>query len=287
MSPVWATWIYTVLLKPAPIRALAHKVICRFIPAEIQVGEATLVLNRDDAIVSGNLALGCYETFNLELFQKLVRPGMFVIDVGANIGVYSAIAAKKVGPTGRVIAIEPDPTACSFLTLTKKRNAFTNLTIVQKAAGATSGPTLLYLCKSNKADHRTYGDAKSRATISIEMATLDSVVSELQVPQVDVLKIDTQGFELSVAQGMGQLLDRNQEIRILMEFWPWGIARAGGSPAKLLEFFSVRGFAISVIDANKKRLVRLHTFDSILNLTLERQHANLYLERSPPPSAAK
>ena len=93
MPPKLAAWIYTVLLKPAPIRALAQRVICRFIPEEMPVRGVSLVLNQDDAIVSGNLALGCYETYNLDIFESLLRPGMCVVDVGANIGLYSAVAA--------------------------------------------------------------------------------------------------------------------------------------------------------------------------------------------------
>lgn len=280
LPPSWAGWIYTVLLKPAPIRALARKLICLVIPPEIEIKGVTLILNRRDAIVSGNIALGCYETYNLELFEGLVRPGMCVLDVGANIGLYSAIAARKVGPGGRVIAMEPDAANCSFIERTKERNGLTNLVIIEKAAGQMCGDTFLYLCETNTADHRIYDVDQSRVKVPIKMATLDSVVSELGIPQIDVLKIDTQGFEFFVAQGMRQLVEQNRDIRILMEFWPWGLTKSGGSPLQLLEFFSARGFAISSIDSDQNRLVRLQSFDSILNLTLERQHANLYLERS-------
>jgi len=253
--------------------------ICLFIPEEIQVSGAIVVLNRNDAIVSGNLALGCYETYNVELFETLVKPGMNVLDVGANIGLYSAVAARRVGPTGRVIAVEPDPTNCGFLRRTRDRNDFANLTIVEKAAGASSGPAVLHLCRTNKADHRTYGGDNSRQTIGIDMATLDSIVESETLPSVDVIKIDTQGFELFVAQGMTALLSGNPRVRILMEFWPWGISRAGGSPRDLLDFFTARGFEVSIIDDSRRQVARADSFDELLTLTLERQHANLYLQQ--------
>lgn len=284
VSPRWAEWLYTVILKPAPLRSLARKLICLVIPEEIEMSGVTLVLNRDDAIVSGNIALGCYETYNLELFEKLLRPGMCVLDVGANIGLYSAIAARMVGTGGRVIAIEPEPTNCSFLRRTKERNGLANLTILQKAAGAESGETFLYLSSTNKADNRIFGD-ESRAKIRVELTTLDSIVTDEQVTRVDVLKIDTQGFELHVARGMEKLLEANHDLVIMMEFWPWGIAHSGGDPAELLQFFASRGFVISVIDATRKQIIPLNTFESILKLTLERQHADLYLERSKIRSA--
>ena len=273
------------MLKPyPPLRSLVQKLICLFIPEEIEISGVTLVLNRDDAIVSGSLTLGCYESYNMKLFEKLLRPGMGVIDVGANIGLYSAIAARIVGPNGRVIAIEPDATNCSFLRRTKERNGLANLTILQKAAGAKSGPTFLYLSSTNKADHRTYGD-DSRARVRVEMTTVDSIVKDEQLSTTDVLKIDTQGFELFVAHGMNELLEANRDLTIIMEFWPWGIVRSGGSPEQLLEFFSSRGFGISVIDDTRKEIIALDSFESILNLTLERQHADLYLERPARNSA--
>ena len=278
LPPAWAAWIYTVILKPAPVRALAQKVICLFIPDQLRIGGVDLALNRDDAIVSGNLALGCYETYNLAVFENMLRPGFCVVDVGANIGLYSAIGAKRVGPSGRVVAVEPDATNCSFIRLTRERNHLDNLVVIEKAAGAVSGPALLHLCRTNKADHRSYGDGQ-RETVAIEMTTLDSLYSELQLPPVDILKVDTQGFELFVARGMEQMLETSPDVNVLIEFWPWGITKAGGSPKELLEFFTDRGFTIWEIDDYRKELRRLDTFDSILELTLERQHANLYMKR--------
>ena len=279
LPPAWAAWIYTVVLKPQILRKAAQRIICYLIPPEIELGGVNLVLNQDDAIVSGNLALGCYETFNVELFESLLRPGMCVMDVGANIGLYSAIAAHKVGSAGTVIAIEPDATNCSFIARTKERNGFANLSIIQKAAGAVNGKAALHLSKMNKADHRTYGGDQSRTSISVEMTTLDSLSAELRLSQVDVLKIDTQGFEAFVAEGMKELIRRSPDIHILMEFWPWGIGRAGGSASELLDFFTSREFTISIIDDYKKKIDRLDHFGEILRLSLERQHVNLYLRR--------
>jgi FkbM family methyltransferase len=250
------------------------------IPPEIEIKGVTLILNQRDAIVSGNIALGCYETYNLDLFQSVLRPGINVLDVGANIGLYSAIAARSVGGNGKVIALEPDSANCSFIARTKARNDLTNLIIVEKAAGERCGDAFLYLCETNKADHRIYDVDHSRAKVPVKMATIDSVVSELGIPRIDVVKIDTQGFEFFVVQGMLALVEQSVNMKVFMEFWPWGITNSGGSPEGLLEFFATRGFAISTIDSDQKRLTPLDSFSRVLDLTLERQHANLYLERS-------
>ena len=269
------------ILKPAPLRLLAQALICRLIPREIAIGGINLVLNQKDAIVSGNLALGCYETFNLEVFDELLGPGMCVLDVGANIGLYSAIAAARVGHLGRVVAVEPDSVNCSFLSKTKERNRLDNLTIVQKAAGSETATVRLHLCATNKADHRTYGGDSSRSSVAVEMTSLDALAADLNLPAIDVLKIDTQGYEFFIAHGMQTLLEQSPRVRIMMEFWPWGIERAGGSPSRLLEFFGDRGFKVAVLNDKKKRLEWLDSFESILGLKLERQHVDLFLTRDP------
>jgi FkbM family methyltransferase len=280
MSPSLAAYIYTVLLKPRPLRALAQWVICRIIPPEINLRGINLVLNQKDAIVSGNLALGCYETSNLDIFESLLEPGMCVLDLGANIGLYSAIAAQRVGPQGRVIAVEPSADNCSFIKKTAQRNSFTNLSVVQKAAGARVESGFLYLCSTNKADHRIYDPSHRRERVPVEIAPVDFMLEELGIPRIDVMKIDTQGAELFAFDGMKRLLQHNRRLKIMMEFWPWGIHQSGRDPAELLKTIESHGFGVSEIHDDRQGMTPVRDFRALLGLDLERQHTNLYLERS-------
>jgi FkbM family methyltransferase len=275
----FAAFIYTVVLKPPFLRALAHRVICRMIPPTVEMKGVTLALNQADAIVSGNLALGCYEVTNLDLFSAKLRPGMTVLDVGANIGLYSAVAARLVGPTGRVIAVEPDHTNCSFLARTVEINGFKNVSIIQKAAGDACKESYLYLCETNKADHRTHDPTQQRKRVPVSITTIDALLGELGIERVDLLKIDTQGSEALVLAGMQQTLARNRQVDVFMEFWPWGINQAGGSPQALLDAVLAQGFQVHEI-GERGEVSRLTEFDSILRLTLERQHTDLLLRRS-------
>ena len=109
LPPSAAYYIYTVLLKPKPLRRLAQGAIKRLIPPTIDFRGSRIALNQDDAIVSGSLTLGCYETFVTDVLEALLRSGMTFFDVGANIGIYTALGARIVGSTGRVVAIEPGP----------------------------------------------------------------------------------------------------------------------------------------------------------------------------------
>ena len=281
LPPSAAAYIYTVLLKPAPIRRLAQSAIRLLIPKEVEIHGSTLVLNQQDAIVSGTVALGCYEPFNLEFFQSLLKPGMCVVDVGANIGLYTAIGAAVVGPAGMVVAVEPGAENCAFIRKTIKRNAFSCVSVVQKAAGERCGPAALFLCETNKADHRVYDISGDRERIEIEMITLDFLMKELNAVAVDVLKIDTQGFESFVLQGMDLMLRESPKIKILIEYWPWGIRQTGRSPTLLLEQFLEYGFQIFEIDGDHHKLVPINSIASLAHLEKERQHTNLFLERAP------
>jgi FkbM family methyltransferase len=280
LSPSVAAFIYTVLLKPKILRMLAQKIICLFIPKEINIKGARISLNKSDAIVSGNLAMGCYETFNLDLFEAQLKPGMCVFDVGANIGLYSAIAAMKVGNRGCVVAVEPDKVNCSFIKKTSLANAFEHVVIHQKAAGDKCGLANLYICDTNKADHRVYDNSNKRSNIQIEMITLDVVFEQLKLKQVDVMKIDTQGFEQSVFKGMKKIVEVSPEIKIFMEFWPWGIIQAGGSPLGFLNEIKKEGFLISEIDPDTKQIKEVLNLASIAEKTLERQHIDLFLKKA-------
>ena len=279
MPPSVAAYIYTVLLKPRPLRLLAHRIICSMIPAEIDLRGVKIVLNQKDAIVSGNLVLGCYETSNLDIFESLLEPGMCVLDIGANIGLYSAVAAKRVGPTGRVIAVEPSAENCAFIKRTAEKNSFNNIRLVQKAVGARSESAFLYLCPTNKADHRIYDKSDARERVPVEIVPVDLMLEELGIAHVDVMKIDTQGAEPFVFDGMKQLLQRNRRLKVMIEFWPWGIRQAGRDPVEFLQTIKDYGFSVSEIH-DDRRMTPLRDFTSILELNLERQHTDLFLERS-------
>jgi FkbM family methyltransferase len=203
---------------------------------------------------------------------------MTVYDVGSNIGLYTALAASRVGDSGHVVSVEPEATNCAFIRKTIARNGFRNVRIFEGAAGNACGEAKLFLCESNKADHRLYDQSGTRESVPVRVTTLDSLFLETPSRPVDVIKIDTQGSEPAVVSGMARLLDGSPNIKILMEFWPWGIQQMGASPEGLLETFEKRGFVIQEIDGDNGRLVPVPNTRVLTQLKKERQHVNLFLE---------
>jgi len=282
LPPFWAIWFYTVVLRPTWLRRLAHGIIKKMIPERVEISGVFLALNRDDAIVSGAIALGCYENYLFRQFQSLIRPGMTVLDVGANIGLYSAPASKRVGQKGRVVAVEPDAESCRILAKTRAANNLQSLVIVQKAAGRDSGAANLFLNPLNKADHRLYDPSHSRLHIPIETVRGDDLCSQLDCEKVDLIKIDTQGFESFVIEGFRQTLVQNHDIILFMEFWPWGITESGCNPQALVNSLLELDFQIYEVDEDRGRIVPARNLSRLIGRNLEREHTNLYLQRGKP-----
>jgi FkbM family methyltransferase len=285
LPPSVSEFTYTVLLKPRPLRAAAQRVIKLLIPESLEVEGVRVVLNQDDAVLCGALALGVYERYELQLFRSLLRPGMVVVDVGANIGLFTAVAAAGVGDGGRVLAVEPEARNCGFVRRTVERNGFTNVTVVQAAVSDRSGRGELFLNEENKADHRIYarGARDPRAAVEVELVALDDLLAAQGLPRVDILKMDIQGAEGRAFEGMRGALRANPAIVVLTEFWPWGLLQAGSDPAALLQGIRELGFAIWDLDGDHRRMVPVHDDTVLLRRDLERHHNNLLLRREGVP----
>ncbi|SVC76482.1 uncharacterized protein METZ01_LOCUS329336, partial [marine metagenome] len=87
-------------MRPWPLRQLTNWTIRKLLPKSVRRGDATIVLNPRDPVVSGALFFGVYEKSETNFIQHTLKPGMTVLDVGANIGYYTALAARRVGPNG-------------------------------------------------------------------------------------------------------------------------------------------------------------------------------------------
>ena len=150
-------FIYTVILRPKPLKALANAAIRRLIPARLRVNGSTVVLNPNDPVVSGALTLGVYEKPETAFFLEACRTGMTFLDVGANVGYYTALAIPRLG-TGRIIALEPDPESFQYLQRTVAANGSSNTVCVQKGAAAEKGTLTLFASASNRGDNRLYAN---------------------------------------------------------------------------------------------------------------------------------
>lgn len=142
-----------------------------------------------------------YEPAVANKMRELLRPGMTVCDVGANLGVITLLAARLVGASGRVLAFEPVPGNCELLRYNVTLNGYANVSIFQKAVSDQTGVAEIHL--SNFCGSHSLLPQPAEATgqiLSVETVRLDSF-PELQ--RLDLIKIDTEGAELSVLRSLG------------------------------------------------------------------------------------
>jgi FkbM family methyltransferase len=228
-----STFIYTVILRPKPLKALANAAIRAILPRELKTQGVIVALNPADPVISGALLFGVYEKPETEFFRAVCRPGMTVLDIGANVGYYTALAAARVDG-GKIVALEPDRENFGFLEATVAANSARNVVCIRKAASSKSGVMTLFSSASNRGDNRLYANEFPGTQSQVEVCTIDELLSDLGIPTVHLVKIDVQGFEGQVMRGMNGLLRSAPEITILMEFWPEGLRQAGTGPEELL-----------------------------------------------------
>ncbi len=257
-----ANFLYATLLKPKPIRRLANTVICFLIPDRITFNDTIVVLNQRDPVVSGALALGLYEKDEISFLSQAVQKGMKILDIGANVGLYTAILGKGSGDQGRVYAFEPDPENFRFLQRTIAANKLLHVHAVQAAAAAEAGKMRLFTSSENRGDNRLYGNELSDGFVDVDVIRLDDFLQGEGVENIDLIKIDVQGYEAEVLKGLENTVRSSQALTLLAEFWPDGLRRAGADPLELLHRLQSWGFRIHSLEAKGKiqPIVNLEAF---------------------------
>ena len=177
----------------------------------------------------------------IALIRRLVKPGDRVVDVGANIGFYTELLARRVGPDGRVFAFEPAP--ANYQQLVQRLRSYSHVEAVRAAVTAESGPTTLYLSPELNIDHRTYRTDEPRQVQTVDGLALDQFFHRAD-DRVEFVKLDIQGAEYRALLGMRELLARSPEVRLLMELWPFVHDRFGAGTTTLLELLTSWGFLI-------------------------------------------
>jgi len=176
-----------------------------------------------------------------------LEPGMTVIDAGANEGLYSLFMSRRVGPKGKVLAIEPSARERVRLERNLALNRISNVLVVPAALGECDGSGLLRIAEAAHAGHNTLGRpaapwVKVESEIQVPLSPLDRIAASEGLGRIHLIKLDVEGAELAALRGAEEVLRRDRPV-LLLEFMPEALTTQGASAPALLEFLRERGYA--------------------------------------------
>jgi FkbM family methyltransferase len=203
-----------------------------------------LLLDEGDSLA---LAGGIYEPEEKAWYERTVRPGDFVVEVGANLGYFSLVFGRAVGPKGRVVSYEPDPDVGQILRRNAAVNGYSNLEVRPVAVADQTGTMTFYRDPKTTGDNRLFSHGHDRDSFSVPVVTLDENLAEFS-ERIDLVKMDIQGAEPLALDGMERLLQERPPRRMLIEFWPHGIAGMGRDPARMIDVLRAAGYHLTRLD---------------------------------------
>lgn len=210
-------------------------------PAVALVNGSKMVVPSDPIYAPGMLR-GRYERETTDLCGQLLRSAMTVVDLGANVGFYTLLAARLVGPRGRVYAFEPHPVNLRLLERNIQLNKYDNVTTVPRAVSNFCGATSLVVGNGPGVSSLYSGPLTSAKTMDVETTTLDEFFSSEGWPAVDLIKIDIEGAECAALDGMSELSARNPGLKLIIEFGVDLMEAAGNTAEDFFEALRHTGF---------------------------------------------
>lgn len=186
-------------------------------------------------------------------FVRILRPGDCVIDVGANVGYYTIVAAKLVGPAGCVHAFEAAPRTCAALATNATLNPAANIHAHGQAVTDRCGATRLFAATPDRTGYssiRNLGE-QTEDVVTVPTISIDSMLAEL--PTTRLVKIDVEGAELLVLRGMRGLIERDRPY-LIFEIDDGFLRELGASAPEVCEFLVDRDYQLHRIVARGELL---------------------------------
>ena len=234
----------------------------------------------DDPDVGYHVAADRYEPDVTAVFRRLARPGMGVIDIGANIGYFSMLAAALVGPTGHVLAVEPNPHNARMLEASRRLNGYAQITVAQVAAGRATGLLALHAAQSNGTTSPPAEDLDALlAATTVPSLRLDDLVDPGR--PIGLIKVDVEGAEYTALLGCQNLIARDLPT-IISEFSPEAMPGISGiSGPGYLRWLIARNYRLGCIRPDGTVSTPSQDPDAIMSEYLARERDHIDIVATP------
>ncbi len=212
---------------------------------------------------------GYWEKEETNAFIKHLKPDALVIDAGANFGHYALVAAKYVGPAGRVIAFEPNHDTFALLQSNVALLEHNNVTAVQAGLSDQTGEMALVIDSSNPGGHSfTEGNVRQVGeSITVPIDTFDHYLASNKVDKpVSLVKIDVQGFEGKAIKGGAKMILRDRPV-VFCEVTPGAMKVSGDDYQELMSFFKEASYSVQFVNSatGNAEEISYEKADEILN----------------------
>jgi len=233
----------------------------------------------DDIAVGRQVLLKNYEPHVSQIFKKVLKHGMSVLDIGANIGYFSMLSASIVGEKGLVTSVEPNMKNVLLIELNKRSNNFHNIQIVQAAANNKNDILVL----KNEYSNGTCSSLPNSNSDLFDLETVGSLrLDDIVKSKIDLIKIDVEGSELLALLGSINII-KQYLPNVIMEFSPNRIKDENGNIAwqRLLDIFIDLKYTLSVILLNGE-LKSCHTKEDVYEVFKSSgvDHIDLFLSHN-------
>ena len=196
-----------------------------------------------------------------QVFLDNINHNDTVLDIGANIGEYSLVAAQKIGKLGRVISIEPLTETAYWLKKNLELNDFNNCEVLEIAIGGTTGQMKLYKKSESARMRRLDSTADGKNLIestNVKVMTIDSLLKSKKIEKIDMIKMDVEGFEYEVLVSCKESFNQNKIKKIICEIHLDYLKKKGIDKNKIYELLTNNGFSVSIIEDKPVLINKTH-----------------------------
>jgi len=245
------------------VKKIARAYLYKTLPKKTKALGYEFYLQKNGAVSLDLTRRGIFEVPITNYVKNNLKDGQWAIDVGANIGYYSLLFSGLVGKNGKVFSFEPEKSNFEILKKNLAVNSINNVQIENVAISNTDSEGKLYLSKI-AGQHKIYSSfSDTGKTADIKILTLDSWFKKNQIDyrKISFIKIDVEGAELAVVEGMTSLLT-NKNLTVILEFSPKMINDFGKKSERLPKLFTENGFEIYAVNTRTNEMSKTDNLTS-------------------------
>jgi len=237
---LWTSWALKGM-SAAGIKTVSHNL----------AGGGQMILNTNDRLASRILCEGAFEPVVRREIERLTSRHSNVIDIGANIGYYTILMSKLIGPDKSVYAFEPQPGVVNSLRANIKASGLLNVSVFPLALSDAAGSVGFHIPMEGSEAHGSIhanGRFEVMKIVDVETQRLDDVLSQLGSPEIGLIKMDAEGAELSILRGAAGLLSGPNKPVLIFEANEENCQPFGYCVYDLLQYVRSFGYRLRQLD---------------------------------------